>query len=188
MKLSVWAKKQGISYRTAHRMFQAGTLPVPATQMASGTIILEEASEAVSTQAYIYARVSSHGQGADLDRQVARLVEFALEKGLVVAGVVKDVGSGLNGTRSGLTALLKNPKAGVIVVEHRDRLARFGFDYISASLSAQGRKLVVADDGEVEDDIVRDLHEVIVSMCTRLYGKRSAQNRAKKALEALASE
>jgi predicted site-specific integrase-resolvase len=169
-------------------MFKAGTLPGPATQRASGTIIVEEPSVAPSTQAYIDARVSSHGQSADWDRQVARLVEFAWDKGLVVAGVVKDVGSGLNGTRSGLTSLLNNPKAGVIVVEHRDRLARFGFDDMSASLSAQGRKLVVADDAEWEDDIVRDLQEVIVSMGSRLDGKRSAQNRAKKALEALASE
>ena len=185
MKLSAWAKEQGISYRTAHRMFQSGKLPLPATQLATGTIILSAPAPLTRSQAFIYARVSSHDQRLDLDRQVARLVDFALVNKLTIGGVVKDIGSGLNGKRNGLLSLLKNHQAGVILVEHRDRLARFGFDYISASLEAQGRKLLVADSAEVPDDIVRDLHEVIVSLCSRLYGKRAAQNRAKKALEAL---
>ncbi len=62
---------------------------------------------------------------------------------------------------------------------------RFGFEYIEAVLAAQGRKVVVMEEEETADDIVRDLHEVIVSMCARLYGKRSAANRAKKAMDAL---
>ena len=59
---------------------------------------------------------------------------------------------------------------------------RFGFEYIEAVLAAQGGKVVVMEEEETADDIVRDLHEVIVSMCARLYGKRSAANRAKKAM------
>jgi predicted site-specific integrase-resolvase len=62
---------------------------------------------------------------------------------------------------------------------------RFGFEYIEAVLAAQGRKVVVMEEEETADDIVRDLHEVIVSMCARLYGKRTAANRAKKAMDAL---
>jgi predicted site-specific integrase-resolvase len=74
------------------------------------------------------------------------------------------------------------------VVEHRDRLMRFGFEYVQATLEAQGRKVLVIEPVEVTDDIVRDLHEVVVSMCVRLYGKRSAKNRAQKAMEALHCE
>jgi predicted site-specific integrase-resolvase len=59
---------------------------------------------------------------------------------------------------------------------------RFGFEYVEAALQAQGRKVIVVEPDEMTDDIVRDLHEVIVSTCTRLYGKRSAKNRAKKAV------
>jgi predicted site-specific integrase-resolvase len=70
-------------------------------------------------------------------------------------------------------------------VEHRDRLMRFGFEYVEATLAAQGRKVVVIEAEELNDDMVRDLHEVIVSMCARLYGKRSAKNRAQKALDAI---
>jgi predicted site-specific integrase-resolvase len=62
---------------------------------------------------------------------------------------------------------------------------RFGFEYLEAALAAQNRKIVVVEPDEVTDDIVRDLHEVIVSLCARLYGKRSARHRAQKALEAI---
>ncbi len=61
-----------------------------------------------------------------------------------------------------------------------------GFEYIEAALASSNRKLIVVDQDEVKDDIVRDLHEIIVSLCSRLYGKRSAERRAKKAVEALA--
>ena len=71
------------------------------------------------------------------------------------------------------------------MVEHRERLTRFGFEYIEAALTSQGRTLDVMHPEELNDDIVRDLHEVIVSMCARFYGKRSAKNRADKALKAM---
>ncbi|EQD77307.1 Resolvase domain protein, partial [mine drainage metagenome] len=85
----------------------------------------------------------------------------------------------------GMMRLLRNPEIQTIVVEHRDRLMRFGFEYVESALAAQGRKVVVIEPDEVTDDIVRDLHEVIVSMCARLYGKRCARHRAQKALDAL---
>lgn len=71
-----------------------------------------------------------------------------------------------------------------IVVEHRDRLARFGVEQLEAALSAQSRRIVVLNSAEVEDDLVRDVTEVLTSMCARLYGRRSAAKRAKAALKA----
>lgn len=133
----------------------------------------------------LYARVSSADQKSDLDRQLARLTEYAVKQKLPIVDAVKEIGSGLNGHRKGMMRLLRDPKVNAILVEHRDRLVRFGFEYIEASLAAQGRKVMVIEPDEVMDDIVRDLHEVIVSMCARLYGKRAAANRAKKAIEAL---
>jgi putative resolvase len=70
------------------------------------------------------------------------------------------------------------------VVEHRDRLARFGVEYLEAALAAQGRRLVVVEDAEVADDLVRDMVEVLTSFCARLYGRRSAKRRARLAVEA----
>jgi putative resolvase len=91
----------------------------------------------------------------------------------------------LNGHRRGLLRILRTPGVTAVVVEHRDRLMRFGFEYVEAALAASGRKLIVVDETEVTDDIVRDVHEVLVSMCARLYGKRAAANRAKRAMEAM---
>lgn len=187
MKLSVWAKSQGISYKTAWRMWRDGRLPVPAEQMATGTVIVHAEPNKVGGAA-LYARVSSVDQKNDLDRQLARLTEYAVANKLVIVDAVKEVGSGLNGHRKGLIRLLHNASAQTIVVEHRGRLMRFGFEYVEASLAAQGRRIIVIEPEEMTDDIVRDLHEVIVSMCTRLYGKRSAKNRAKKALEAMQTD
>ncbi len=98
--------------------------------------------------------------------------------------VVCEVGSGLNGKRPTLRRVLSDPDAKVIFVEHRDRLARFGVEHLKAALSAQGRRIVVADPGETTDDPVRDMIEVLTSMCARLYGRRGARNRAMGALRA----
>jgi predicted site-specific integrase-resolvase len=120
-----------------------------------------------------------------LDRQLARLTEYAIANKYVIVDAVKEIGSGLNGHRRNMLKLLSNQDVHAIVVEHRERLMRFGFEYVEAALAAQGRKIIVIEPDEMTDDIVRDLHEVIVSMCARLYGKRSAKNRAKKALDAI---
>jgi len=188
MKLSEWAKKQGLSYKTAWRMWHLGQLPIPAEQLPTGTVIVHPPASATEGGVALYARVSSNDQKHDLDRQIARLSEFAAKKQLRVVDVVKETGSGLNGNRRAMLRILRNPEISTVIVEHRDRLMRFGFEYVEASLAAQGRSLLVIEQDEMKDDIVRDLHEVIVSLCARLYGKRSAKNRAKKAIEAATGE
>ena len=83
-----------------------------------------------------------------------------------------------------MLAILRDPEIGGIVVEHRDRLARFGAEYIEASFTASGRRLIVMEQGEGEDDLVRDMTEALTLFCARLYGRGSAGNRARRALEA----
>ena len=94
---------------------------------------------------------------------------------LEVAQVVCEVGSGVTGKRPKLRRVLSDRSATVIVVEHRDRLARFGVEHLQAALAAQGRRIVVAEAGETTDDLVRDMIEVLTSMCARLYGRRGAR-------------
>jgi len=183
MKLSDWACKQGISYLTAWRWFKAGQLPVPARQLPTGTILVEELNPEGRT--VLYARVSSADQKDDLQRQVQRLEAFAREQGWTDFDVVTEIGSGLNGKRKKLLRLLRDPRVSRIVVEHRDRLARFGFEMVEAALAAAGKRVVVVEEGEVMDDLVRDLLEILTSACGRLYGRRSARNRARRALEAM---
>jgi putative resolvase len=79
---------------------------------------------------------------------------------------------------------MSDPDGRVIVVEHRDRLACFGVGHLEAALSAQGRRVVVADAGEATDDLVRDMTDVLTWMCARLYGGRGARNRAMRAITA----
>jgi putative resolvase len=188
VNLADWAESVGVNRHTAYRWFREGTLPVPAERV--GRLILVKAA-AVSSQAagaVLYARVSSHDQRADLDRQVARLTAWATAQELSVVQVVTEVGSGLNGKRPKLRRVLSDPDAKVIVVEHRDRLARLGMEQLEAALSAQGRRIVVADPGETTDDLVRDMIEVLTSMCARLYGRRGARNRAMRAVTATKQE
>src|SRR6266704_2166376 len=118
--------------------------PRARSQTPTGTILVDvEPSRA--GRLVVYARVSSHDQRVDLDRQVARVTQWATRQGLAVDEVVCEVGSGLNGKRPRLRRLLAQPQATTIVVEHRDRLARFGVEHLEAALSAQGRRLVVVD-------------------------------------------
>lgn len=109
------------------------------------------------------------------------MTRWATEHGRTVDGVVTEVGSGWNGSRKRLLRLPGDPAVTEVVVEHRDRLSRFGFDCIAAALSVQGRNVTVVETGEVQGDLVRDVIAVLTSMCARLFGRRSARSRARKA-------
>ena len=188
MNLKQWAALQGVSYQTARRWRARGILPVETRKV--GRLILvdvppvDEGSGGVA----VYGRVSSSDQKGDLDRQVARVTCWAVEQGLSVDRVVTEVGSALNGKRRKLVGLLRDRGVGTIVVEHRDRFARFGAEYVEAALVASGRRLLVVDPFEVDDDLVRDVTEVLTSLCARLYGRRSAANRAARAVKAVCSD
>jgi putative resolvase len=184
VKLAEWARANGVHPQTAYRWFREDRMPVPARRLESGTIWVDATAGATTGRIVVYARVSSHDQRADLDRQVARLTRWATTNGHVVGEVVTEVGSGLNGKRPKLRRILSDPSASVVVVEHRDRLARFGVEHLEAALSAHGRTIIVADQGETTDDLVRDMIEVLTSMCARLYGRRGARNRAMRAVTA----
>ncbi|MEV0364825.1 IS607 family transposase [Nocardia fusca] len=188
MKLAEWARMQGVHPQTAYRWFREDRMPVPARRLDSGTIWVDVAEARQAGRVVVYARVSSHDQRADLDRQVARLTDWATTNGHEVGEVVTEVGSGLNGKRPKIRRVLSDPSASVVVVEHRDRLARFGVEHLEAALSAQGRRIVVTGEGETTDDLVRDMIEVLTSMCARLYGRRGARNRAMRAVTATKQE
>jgi len=144
MKLSVYARKLGISYRTAHRWFKAGK--VPGYQADTGTIIVTDpVVEAIPTtqpqKVAIYSRVSAAEPKDNLEGQAKRLADYCAAKGYRVSSVVKEIGSGVNDTRPKLLKLLTDPRMNLIVVEHKDRLTRFGFNYIEQLLTMQGRQI-----------------------------------------------
>jgi predicted site-specific integrase-resolvase len=186
VNLKEWAAATGVSYATARRRYEAGTLPVPSYRLGRLIMVGEPVTGAVARdhQVVVYARVSSADQRADLDRQVARVTTWSTGRHLTVARVVTEVGSALNGRREKFLALLRDPAVSTIVVEHRDRFARFGAEYVEAALAAQGRRLLVVDPAEVDDDLVRDVTEILTSLCARLYGRRAAASRAQRAVDA----
>jgi predicted site-specific integrase-resolvase len=185
VNLKQWAERQGVSYVTARRWFAAGTLPVQARRVGGLILVGETPGPGSAGSAVVYARVSSADQKADLDRQVARVTAWATGRGIAVGRVVTETGSALNGKRGKFLALLRDPSVSAIVVEHRDRFARFGAEYVEAALAASGRRLLVVDPAEVDEDLVRDVTEILTSLCARLYGRRGAANRAARAVAAI---
>lgn len=133
-----------------------------------------------------YARVSSNEQNqkGDLDRQSQRLSEYCAKKGLLVTYIIKDVGSGLNDNRSGfnkLTELIIQKKVNKLVVEHKDRLTRFQFNFIKKMFESYGCEVVVINDIDVssEEELATDIISLMASFSGKFYGRRSAERRKK---------
>jgi predicted site-specific integrase-resolvase len=186
VNLKEWAASQGIAYITARRQYAAGALPVPTYRLGRLITVGEPLATTLADtgQVVVYAQVSSADQKSDLDRQVARVTVWATGQHLAVSRVVTEVGSALDGHPRKFLGLLRDPAVSTIVVEHRDRFARFGAEYVEAALMAQGRRLLVADPAEVDDDLVGDVTEILTSLCARLYGRGAAANRASRAVAA----
>jgi putative resolvase len=189
MKLSHYAKQQGISYRTALRWWRAGQ--IKGYQAPTGTIIVTEGEppgKPSSEKVAIYARVSSAENKSNLENQAERLVAYCTAKGYQVAKVVKEIGSGVTDSRPKLLALLEDQSISRIVVEHKDRLTRFGFRYLETLLDGQGRTIEVVNQAENStEDLLADLTSIIYSFCARLYGQRRAKRKTEKLVQELST-
>ncbi|HVB25246.1 MAG TPA: IS607 family transposase, partial [Ktedonobacteraceae bacterium] len=168
MKLSQYAKKVGVSYKTAYRWYRAGTLDADKT--ATGIIIVRDTHDEnpLTGRIALYARVASIGQKEDVERQLERLKDYAAAKGYQVAKEVTEIASGLNDRRPKLEKLLADTSIGTIVIESRDRLTRFGSHYIETLLEAQGRHLEIIFQSDTGDELVDDFVRVITSMAARI--------------------
>jgi predicted site-specific integrase-resolvase len=186
VKLSQYAKQQGISSSTALRWWHQGV--IRGYQAPSGTIIVEtEGKPAASEERVaIYARVSSAEHRENLERQAERLTQYCTIRGYRVVKVVKEVGSGVNDSRPKLLSLLRDPLITRVVVEHKDRLTRFGFRYIETLLEIQGRTIEVVNPAEnSKEDLLHDLASIVYSICARLYGQRRAKRKTERLVEQL---
>jgi putative resolvase len=177
MKLSDYAKQVGVTYKTAWQWWKAGQLD--AYQLPTGTIIVREPQTA-ATGVALYARVSSADQKDAALRQMQRLRDYAAARGYRVVAEVIEIASGLNDERPKLTKLLTDRRVGVLVVEHRDRLTRFGYGYIATLLELQGRRVEALYPSDTGDDLMEDVVSVITSMAARSYGRRNSERRAER--------
>src|SRR5258707_9504389 len=175
MKLSDYAKQVGATYKTAYQWWKAGQLD--AYQLPTGTIIVREAKPS-ATGVALYARVSSAEQQAAVTRQLQRLRDYAAARGYQVVAEVTEIASGLTDEHSKLTKLLTDAQVGVIVVEHRDRLTRFGYGYIATLLEQAGRRVEAIYPSDTGNDLVDDFVSVITSMAGRPFWGRHAKQRA----------
>lgn len=190
MLVREWAAREGLNPQTVWKWCRTGKMPVPVEHTPSGMWLVHDPKYETSTpvgnegRTVCYARVSSADQKDDLKRQADRLKAFAISMGVEDPEVVTETGSGMNDRRRKLNRLLSDPTVTGIIVEHRDRLARMNAGLVESALKAQGRRVIVVDDTELDDDLVRDMTEVLTSFCARLYGRRAAKHKAEAALRA----
>ena len=191
MRIREWAEREGFHPQTVWRWCREGKMPVPFERTATGAVIVHDLKYENATptttagRTVCYARVSSSDQKTDLQRQGDRLKAFAFNMGVDAPEVVTEVGSGVNDKRRKLNKLLADPTVTTIIVEHRDRLAQVNVGLVESALEASGRRLIVVDDTECDDDLVQDMTKVLTLFCGRLYDRKSAERRAHQALEAL---
>lgn len=191
MLVKEWARLEGLHPQTVWKWCRQGTMPVPVEQTPTGMWLIHDPKYETASQpnpadsrTVCYARVSSGDQRNDLQRQADRLKAFALGMGVEHPEIVTEIGSGMNDRRRKLNRLLADPTVGTLIVEHGDRLARMNAGLVESALKAQGRRIIVVDDTEPDDDLVRDMTEVLTSLCARLYGRRTAKRKTDAALRA----
>lgn len=141
--------------------------------------------ESSEVRAAVYCRVSSHDQKqkGDLERQVGRVTTHCVEQGYKMVAVLEDVGSGMSENRPRLRklfGLVNDHKIDRVVVEHKDRLSRFGFGLLEAYFNSHGVEIEWTDEmlgKSYEEELVEDILSLMASFSARIYGKRSAENR-----------
>ena len=182
MKLSEYAKQNSIEYRTAWEHFRKGLIP-NARQLPTGTVVIDETVPNKPDYTVIYARVSSSENKSNLDSQAERLEQFCNANGWVVNEVVKECASGLNDSRPKLTKILSERKATRLVVEHKDRLTRFGFNYIKVLYPECN--IVIINQSEDKTTLMEDFVSLVTSFCARIYGHRRSTRQTEKLIKQL---
>lgn len=180
IKLSEYAKNKGISVRTAWRRINDGTLKIVRSETNRVYVEIEEVK---NDYVVTYSRVSSSENKPNLEKQSKRLNDFCYANGWIIKESIKEVGSGLNDDRKKLNKLLKNDKITKVVVEHKDRLTRFGFNYLKELWDVD---IVVINESDSEEkDLMEDFVSIITSFTARLYGRRRNKRRTEKIINEL---
>ena len=187
IKLSEYAKRHGVTYRTVWNKFKEGKIP-NAYKDEFGNILvkIETPKETLSKKVAIYARVSSNENKSNLNSQAERLKNYAIAKGYRITHIVKEVGSGVNDNRKKLLKLLQKNDYGILIVEHKDRLTRFGFNFIKTLLEDKGVKVEVVNEAEDEtSDLIQDLISIIHLFSKKMYGIKKSKIKTEKIIKCL---
>lgn len=185
MRLREYAKWAGVTYRTAWEHFRTGKIP-GAEQLPTGTIVVPDRDDHKPSYTVVYARESSADRKSCLKSQAERLVAFCNANGWTVQEIVEEIGSGLNDNRKKLKRILKDRKASRIVVEHQDRLTRFGAEYLKMLCDTFDCELVIVN--PIEDqkqDLMQDFVDIVTCFCARIYGQRRGQRKTEELINKL---
>jgi predicted site-specific integrase-resolvase len=183
LKISEYAKINRVTSRTVWNWIKQGRIKTRYTDTGRVRVIVESDKE---KQIAIYTRVSSTENKENLKAQTERLINYCNAKGYKVTKVVSEIGSGLNDTRPKLEKLLCDNNIDIIVVEHKDRLARFGINYIQKLLKLNNREIEIVNNIEAEkEDLIQDFISVITSFCARIYGQRRTKRKTEKLIQEL---
>lgn len=188
-KISEYARLNRVTVRTVWNWIRLGKVKIE-TSLTGRHLIIEEDYKANQRKLVaVYARVSSSENKDNLEKQADRLISYANAKGYKIEKVIKEIGSGLNDERKGLVSLLKDKSINLIIVEHKNRLTRFGFNYIETLLENENRKIEVINHPENhKEDLVADFVSIITSFCARIYGQRRTKRKTEKLIELLNEE
>jgi predicted site-specific integrase-resolvase len=182
-KISQYAKKEHVQYRTVWNWIKSGKLKTEKSSTGRVIIIIDDNN---IDKVAIYCRVSSSENKDNLERQKERLVSYCMAKGYQIEKVVCEIGSGLNDGRKKLEQLLLDISITKIVVEHSDRFSRFGMNYIEKLLNMQGRKIEVVNKQDNDrNDLMQDFVSIITSFTARLYGQRRSKRNTEKLIKEL---
>lgn len=183
-KISEYAKLNHVQYRTVWNWINKGKVKIERTKTGRVLIVVDEPVKDQTVA--VYARVSSSENKDNLERQAQRLIDYANAKGYKVEKVVKEIGSGLNDNRPKLQSLLADKSINLILVEHKDRLTRFGFNYIQTLLANSNRTVEVVNNLESpKEDLIADFTSIITSFCARIYGQRRSKRKTEKLIKEL---
>ncbi|OOR84918.1 IS607 family transposase [Moraxella canis] len=183
-KISEYAKLNKVTYRTVWAWVKSGKVQSELTT--TGRILIVDNEVRKQTVVCIYCRVSSSENKSNLDSQADRMIAYANARGYKVDKVIKEVGSGLNDNRKKLIDLLNDKTVDVIIVEHKDRLTRFGFNYIKTLLAMQNRKIEVVNQViDEREDLIADFTSIITSFYARIYGQRRTKRKTEQLIKKL---
>ena len=185
VKLSKYAEMSGVSVRTLWRRINKGHLNIVRSETGRVFVELDDKKNTCFKVA-IYARVSSSENKNNLEKQKERLISYCNAKGYKVDKIVIEIDSGLNDERKKLEKILLDKSINLIVVEHKDRLARFGLNYIVKLLELDNRRVEILNpQANDKDDLMQDFVSIITSFVARLYGRRRSKRNTEKLIKAL---
>jgi len=186
--LKDYARDHGIKYRAAWNRFKAGKIP-SAFKDDFNKILIPEDKPDRPLKVVCYARVSSSQNKTNLESQAERITHFANLSGLPVNSIVKEIGSGLNDKRPKLLKVLNDIEVTHIVIEHKDRLVRFGFNFLKDWMASRQCKIVIINNaGTDKEDLMQDFVSLVTSMVARLYGLRRSKRKTEQLIKELQND